>query len=157
MHEKYRLVTFVILCEFILHKLAYSAGWIDTKILTGAWLYVAYASLNLAAIYFMKKYLAHFFITFLFLINAAYNLLTAFNYISVNFGIPNESFIVLYEQFSIFVGIIMLLEVIFCWMLLFNVRSNVRKYGSEFGIDNIDRHFLFKRKHDDWRSGWAVS
>ena len=156
-HSKYKIISSVVLFEFVLHELVYALGCVDFKVLDGAWLYVAYASINLAAIYCMRRLLAHFFITFLFLINLSYNMLTSFAYIPDIINTNNQIFILFYGQYQAVVGTIMLLEVGFCWALLIYVNDSVRKYGNDCGINHIDNNFLLRRKHDCWRSNWAVS
>ena len=158
-HESYRKVTFFILCEFILHEIAFNAGWVDSKILADSFLYTVYAVINLFAIFYMRKHLAHFFITALFLCNLTINCLVAISYYikSINIFSLNVEFISFYYAFPSIAGTIMLLEIAFCGLILFYARSSVRKYGDDCGINHVDSNFLFRRRLDYRRSGWAVS
>lgn len=128
--RKYRHISCIVALEFVFHQIIY----LTFKECQSAWvLYVAYAAIQLACVFALKKIESHITILTLIIINLVYNLSTAFGYFY-------KEFIVFYYVYPYFVGTIMIIELAYMGLLNQYVASyRAERRGCD--IDYIDRLF----------------
>ena len=134
---EYRAIAYLVLAEFIGHKLVFILGVQLTDILEYSGIYLAYIFIQVLAIYLMMQIQSHFAIVALIFINLGYNMLTISQYV-----IPTYDF---YSLYSYFVGGIMLLELTYLVWITKYVAA-YRKLHGTINTNYIDRLFRVHRR-----------
>ena len=133
---EYRAIGYLVLLEFVLHKLAFVTGFQLVYILKGSLLFLSYIFIELLAIYLMYKMQSHLVITLLIFVNLIYNVLTISQYVNFTYDF--------YALYSNFVGVIMVLELIYLAGLSQYVANYRRKHG-RVDINSVDSLFRVRR------------
>lgn len=137
--KEYRIASYVVAIEFAGHKVVIDVlfNWLG---LLNFWqVYFSYGVIQFVAIYILHKIQSHFFIMGLIAVNMVFNF-----YMSIIGQIAQESmvyynkFIFFYERYPIFVGIIMILELLYLGWLNSYVSRSVRNKGV-LGDNIVDR------------------
>lgn len=105
----YRAILFVLLINFILHKIAYVAGVQLTGLLEYQGIYLVYALIQLATIYALAKLKSHIAILIVILIQLSYNMLTLSQYVMSTYDF--------YSLYGSFMQAAMVAELIYMGLL----------------------------------------
>lgn len=135
---EYRVIAYLLLAEFIAHKLAYVFGDQLTPILQGSLLYMTYIIIELSAMIYLKFFQSHFAIITLIFISLAYNALVVSQY-----AFPVYDYM---ENYWWIMGLVMLLEMIYLGTLTAYVATFRRKQGF-ISTSHIDRLFFVRRRN----------
>lgn len=127
--KEYSAIAFIVLCEFVLHKVFYIVGIQLTELLEYSALYLSYIIIELLALFLMYKFQSHMTITLLIFANLIYNILTISQYVNYTYDF--------YSLYSAFVGSIMILEL----MYLIGLNGYIRNKWNSGRVDfnNINR------------------
>lgn len=132
--SQFKVITYIVIIEFLAHQIAYRLG------IAEPFLYLAYAGINLSAIFLLSHFKSHFAISALILINLCYNVLTISQYIY-----PVYDFYGLYVDF---VEAIMVLELAY----MVGITKYVsRKLGLQ-GVNNtnsVNRVFMLGNRDNN--------
>lgn len=139
--REYRAIAYLLFAEFFLHQLAYIIGIQITDLLNPKAIYLAYIIIEALIIGAMIFIQAHLIIINLIFINLGYNVLTILQYY-----IPTYNF---FELFKLFVGVLMLLELIYLAGITGYVKNYRRKWGF-INTNHIDKLFCVYRRRDNW-------
>jgi hypothetical protein len=90
--DECRKISLIILCEFLAHDIAVLLMPDAISAEYGYPIFLAYATINLSALYLIKRYKPHFFITLLLLINLGYNMLIVWAYSTTGWGVFHANF-----------------------------------------------------------------
>ena len=136
---EYRAIAYLVLFEFVAHKVFYIVGIQLTDYLQDSLIYLSYILAQMVTLYLMIKIQSHFAITMMIFINIAYNVLTILQYS-----------VVTYDYYSIYpyvVGVIMCLELIYLVWITSYVDNYKKRYGN-IDRDYIDHMFCVRRRVD---------
>lgn len=131
-HAEYRAIAYLVLAEFVAHKLAYIVGYQLTDWLNSSLLFLTYVFIQTITIYLIASIQNHIYIVGLIFINLSYNMLTISQY-----AIKTIDF---YSYHHLVVGSIMILELIYLAWITRYVTNYRRKHGYT-SVDYIDRLF----------------
>lgn len=133
----YKIVSLLILSEFILHKLAYILLYQIYNIESGIYLYFSYTIINLLAILILTNLKSHIAIITLLLINMSYNVLIVSQY-----TIQTYDFYAYYYEV---VGAIMVLELVYMGYLTDYVRDRITMQSNNINISNYRFSYGYRR------------
>jgi len=139
--QEYRAIAYILLAEFIAHKLAYILGIQLTDILNPSAIYMVYAIIELLAIVAILRFQAHLAIAALIFLNLTYNMLTVSQYVF------NTSFD-FFSHYKYFVQTVMILELVSLGWLTAYVANFRRKHGF-INTNHIDSLFCVWRRDDN--------
>jgi len=152
--QEYRVIAYLLLAEFVAHRVVYLIG--DQLLsIPGSFLYMSYGVVELAAIFYLVMYQSHRAIITLILISLLYNALVVSQY-----SFPVYDFMEKYSvviggldlEFSLYGALmsgVMLLELIYLGMLTAYVANFRRKQGF-ISASHIDRVFFIRRRNAAW-------
>lgn len=132
-HSRYKFIAWAVFIEFALHKLAYNHLLIDLRSDYNWVIFYIYAAIQLPIICILYKLKCHFFISFWMGVNMLYNL-------SIPLSFFDSKFIWIYYSKDMFIGTIMMLELIYLGWLCEYVNNSKRRSGN-VDYDRIDRLF----------------
>jgi len=136
---EYRVIAYLLLAEFVAHKLAYVFGD-QLMSIPGSLVYTSYVIIELSAIIYLKIFQSHRAIMTLVFISLVYNALVVSQY-----SFPVYDYTVNYK---LIMGVLMLLELIYLGMLTAYVANFRRKHGFISTV-HIDRLFMVRRRDLD--------
>lgn len=134
---EYRVIAYLLLIEFVAHKLVYIFGDQLTPVLRGSPLYASYVIIELTAIIYLALFQSHRAIITLIFISLMYNALVVSQY-----SFPVYDYM---ENYWWIMGLVMLLEMIYLGMLTAYVATFRRKQGF-ISASHIDRLFFIRRR-----------
>ncbi len=132
---EYRIIAYILLAEFVAHKLAYILGIQLTNLLNPTGIYLAYAIIELLAIVAILRYQAHLAIAALIFLSLTYNMLTISQYSMNTFDF--------YGSYKVVIQTIMVLELVYLGMLTAYVSAFRAKHGF-INTNYIDRMFCIR-------------
>ena len=136
---EYKFIAYVLLAEFVAHKLIYL---ICDQLMNipGSFLYTLYIVAELTAIIYIQIYQSHRIITAFILFTILYNVLVVSQY-----SMPVYDYV---ENYGLIMGIVMLLELAYLGMLTKYVANFRRKHGF-ISVGHIDSMFSIRRRNLD--------
>jgi len=121
--KEYSAIAFIVLCEFVLHKLVYVVGIQLTDWLEYSTLYLVYIIIELLALFLMYKFKSHMTIALLIFANLIYNILTISQYVNFTYDF--------YAQYSTAIGSIMIIELTY----LIGLNGYIRNKWNDGRVD----------------------
>lgn len=134
--QEYRVISYLMLVEFIAHKLAFVFGDQLTPILRGSPLYLTYIIIELVALIYIRMFQFNIIISTLVFTSLVYNALVVSQY-----SYPIYDYM---ESYGLIMGIVMILELIYLGCLTAYVANFRRKQGF-ISVSHIDRLFFIRR------------